>query len=180
MDVFELLIGARPRSWMRQRAIAVAWVMTTLTGTIFCVWFLLTTTGWLDGIGDAARMPEVVRHIRDGLAEGWRRAGVVVVFGGVTAVGLAGFYRVAVVHPPGVRRRVWSGTFVAMTLWALVSVGFGAYVGTIGHYSVYYGSVATVAVTLLWFYLTSLSFIVGAEVNAQLEGVRELRPTPAL
>src|SRR5687768_193904 len=25
MDVFELLIGARPRSWLRQRAIAVGW-----------------------------------------------------------------------------------------------------------------------------------------------------------
>jgi uncharacterized BrkB/YihY/UPF0761 family membrane protein len=29
-----------------------------------------------------------------------------------------------------------------------------------------------VAVTLLWFYLTSLAFVTGAEVNAHLEGVR--------
>jgi membrane protein len=180
MDVFELLIGAHPRSWWRQRAIALVWVMTTLAVTCLCVWILFVTAGWTDGLDAASRAPELVRRIRDGLAEGWRRAGVIVLFVGVTALGLAAFYRVAVVHPKGVRRRVWSGTLVAMTLWAMVSWAFTAYVGTIGHYAVYYGSLATVAVTLLWFYLTSLAFVIGAEVNAQLEGVREPPPTPAL
>jgi len=177
MDVFELLIGARPRSWLRQRAIAIAWVLMTLSAICFCVWFVLVMTGWLEAIGD---MPELVRRVRAGLAAGWRRIGVLVVFGTATTVGLAALYRVAVVHPPGVRRRVWPGTFVAMILWALVSWAFGAYVGTIGDYSVYYGSLATVAVLLLWFYLTSLAFVIGAEINAQLEGVREPAPTPAL
>ena len=180
MDVFELLIGAKQRSWWKQRLIAVAWVAVTLTATCLCVWFLLVTVGWMDGIDDAARMPELLRRVRDGLAQGWRRVGVLVVFSVVTTTGLAGFYRVAVVHPRAVRRRVWSGTIVAMSLWALVSWGFAAYVRTIGHYAVYYGSLATVAVTLLWFYLTSLAFVIGAEVNAQLEGVREPKPSPAL
>jgi membrane protein len=180
MDVFELLIGARPRSWPRQRTIAIVWVITSLTAICVSVWFLLLTTGWIDRLEAVAQHPHMFRRVRDELVAGWRRAGVIVVFGAVATVGLAAFYRVAVVHPPGVRRRVWSGTVVAMILWALVSVGFGAWVGTIGHYSVYYGGLATVAVTLLWFYLTSLSFVIGAEVNAQLEGVREPAPTPAL
>lgn len=177
MDVFELLIGARPRSWVRQRAIAVVWVVITLTAICFCVWFLLTTTGWIDRFQAIAHRPELHRRVRDDVAAGWKAIGVLVVFGGVTTVGLAAFYRVAVVHPRAVRRHVWSGTFVAMTLWGLVSWAFGAWVGTLGHYSVYYGSLATVAVTLLWFYLTSLSFVIGAEVNAQLEGVRDPPPT---
>jgi membrane protein len=180
MDVFELLIGARPRSWLRQRAIALAWVMTTLSATCFCVWFLFVTTGLSDNVDAATPAPELLRRIGDAVEAGWRRTGVLVVFGIVTTTGLAAFYRVAVVHPRAVRRRVWTGTLVAMTLWTLVSMAFGAYVGTIGHYSVYYGSLATVAVTLLWFYLTSLAFVIGAEVNAQLEGVREPAPTPAL
>jgi len=180
MDVFELLIGARPRSWLRQRAIALAWVMTTLTATCFCVWFLIVTTGITDNLDVSRPAPELMRRIGDALAAGWRRAGVLVVFAIVTSSGLAAFYRVAVVHPRGVRRRVWAGTLVAMTLWTLVSLAFGAWVSTIGHYSVYYGSLATVAVTLLWFYLTSLAFVIGAEVNAQLEGVREPAPTTAL
>ena len=67
-------------------------------------------------------------------------------------MGLAIFYRTAVVHPPGVRRRVWPGTIVALLFWALVSWAFGHYVRTIAHYAVYYGSLATVAVILLWLY----------------------------
>jgi membrane protein len=176
MDVFELLIGAKPRSWVRQRLIAVVWVVTALTAICFSVWFLLTTTGWIDRFQAVAHRPDH-RRVRDDLAAGWKAIGVLAVFGAVTTVGLAAFYRVAVVHPRAVRRHVWSGTFVAMTLWGLVSWAFGAWVGTLGHYSVYYGSLATVAVMLLWFYLTSLSFVIGAEVNAQLEGVRDPPPT---
>jgi membrane protein len=178
MDVFELLIGARPRSWLRQRALAVAWVMTTLTAVSFCVWFLFVTTGWARA--ETSAIPEILRGLRNVLAAGWLRAGVLLVFGAVSAVGLAAFYRIAVVHPRAVRRKVWPGTFVAMMLWLVVTWLFGAYVGTMGDYSVYYGSLATVALTLLWFYLTSLAFLIGAEVNAQLEGVRDPPSTPAL
>jgi membrane protein len=180
MDVFELLIGARPRSWLRQRAIAVVWVLLTLTATCVSVWFLLVTTGWAEGLDEKTWMPELLRRMRDGVAAGWRSAGVLLVFAVVATLGLAAFYRMAVVHPKGIRRRVWAGTFVAMLLWILVSIGFAAFVGSVGRYSVYYGSLAAVAVTLLWFYLTSLAFVIGAEVNAQLEGVREPMPTPAL
>jgi membrane protein len=173
MDVFELLIGAKARPWWRQRVIAIGWVAATLVTVTCAIWLLLVTNGAFEGVDDAMHLPVVVRRIRALLAEGWHRAGVLSVFGTISIIGLATFYRVAVVHPRAVRRRVWPGTFVAMTLWAIVSWAFGTYVRTIGDYAVYYGSLATVAVLLLWLYLTSLSFIVGAEVNAQLEGVRE-------
>lgn len=180
MDVFELLIGARPRSWVRQRAIAMVWVICTLVASVMCVWFLIVTAGWAADLDSPSRVPRLLARVRDTLAEGWRRAGVVLVFGVVITVGVAAFYRFAVVHPRELRRRVWPGTLVAMFLWTLVSWAFGAYVSTIGDYSLYYGSVATVAVMLLWFYLTSLALLIGAEVNAQLEGLREPPPTPAL
>jgi membrane protein len=180
MDVFELLIGARPRSWLRQRTVAIAWVIVTLVIACFSVWFLLVTIGWTD-VRDTRHLPAVAERLRNGVAAGWRAAGVMVMFIGVTTCGLAAFYRFAVVHPRTLRRRVWTGAFVAIILWVLVSLVFGVYVGSLAHYSVFYGSLATVAVTLLWFYLTSLSFLVGAEVNAQLEGAREaLQSIPAL
>jgi len=180
MDVFELLIGAPRRRWLRQRLIAVIWVMATLTASCACVWFLLVTTGWTEGLDENSSMPTIVRRLRDALAEGWQRAGVLLVFGAVTTLGLAVFYRFAVAHPRGVRRRVWAGTLVAMVLWGLITYAFSAYVATIAHYSIYYGSLATVAITLLWFYLTSLALLIGAELNAQLEGVRDIPPTTAL
>jgi uncharacterized BrkB/YihY/UPF0761 family membrane protein len=85
---------------------------------------------------------------------------------------LAGFYRFAVEHPAGVRRRVWPGAAAAIGSWLLVSWGFGAYVVSIADYALYYGSLAAVAVLLIWLYITSLALVVGAEVNAELEGVR--------
>ena len=82
---------------------------------------------------------------------------------------LAAFYRYAVVHPKGVRRRFWPGAFAAVASWLVVSWFFGLYVVSMSSYALYYGSLAAVAVMLIWLYLTSLSLVVGAEVNADLE-----------
>jgi membrane protein len=46
-------------------------------------------------------------------------------------------------------------------------------VSSLGNYALYYGSLAAVAVLLIWLYLSSLALVFGAEVNAQLEGVRD-------
>jgi membrane protein len=177
MDVFEILVQARPRPWLRQRLIAFLWVMAFLVVVVVATWTLLWVNGVTTGLGNATRIPVVLRTLSEFLARGWQRFGVLVVFSGLATVGLALFYRTSVAHPRGVRRRVWPGTFVALALWTLVSWGFGTYVKTIAHYAVYYGSLATVAVVLLWLYLTSLSLVVGAEINAQLEGVRDPPPS---
>jgi uncharacterized BrkB/YihY/UPF0761 family membrane protein len=119
----------------------------------------------------------LVRRARHKLApllqEPWERIAVALVLV-MTALGaLAGFYRSAVEHPHGVERRAMPGAVVALAGWLLVSWGFGVYVSTFGRYTLFYGSVATVAVLLIWFYLTSWTLLVGAELNAQLEGLRD-------
>lgn len=87
--------------------------------------------------------------------------------------GLCAFYRFAVAHPRRVRRRVLPGAALAVALWSVVSWGFGLYLRTLASYTVYYGSLAAVAVLLVWLWLVSLSILVGAELNAQLEGLRD-------
>ncbi len=82
---------------------------------------------------------------------------------------LAGFYRLAVVRAPRVRRHVWPGTIAAVACWLVVSWAFGAYAASMADYALFYGSLAAVAVLLVWLYLTSLSLIIGAEVNALAE-----------
>lgn len=86
--------------------------------------------------------------------------------------GVALFYRVAVENPKKLRRRIWPGAVLAILLWLAISWGFGVYVSSLGQYTLYYGSLAAVAVLLIWFWLTSLALLVGAELNAQLEGSR--------
>jgi uncharacterized BrkB/YihY/UPF0761 family membrane protein len=89
-----------------------------------------------------------------------------------TAV-LAAFYRFSVSHSRRVARRVLPGAALAVVLWLVISWAFGLYVSTLAEYAVFYGSLAAVAVLLVWLWLTSLAILVGAELNSQLEGLRD-------
>ena len=89
-----------------------------------------------------------------------------------TAV-LAAFYRFSVNHSRRVTRRVLPGAALAVVLWMVISWAFGLYVSTLAEYAVFYGSLAAVAVLLVWLWLTSLAILVGAELNSQLEGLRD-------
>lgn len=71
-------------------------------------------------------------------------------------------------------RWVSVGAAVAILLWVLASVGFGFYVTTFGSYAKTYGSLAGIVVFLLWLWITNLALLFGAEVDAELERVREL------
>jgi membrane protein len=72
-----------------------------------------------------------------------------------------------------VTRRVLPGAALAVVLWLVISWAFGLYVSTLAEYAVFYGSLAAVAVLLVWLWLTSLAILVGAELNSQLEGLRD-------
>lgn len=168
MDIFELVGGATPRSWLRQRLISVVGLFAGLAVLATATWVLLLINGAATA-GRVARLPGLIQGIGGFLAEGWQVAGVLGFFATLMTLTLAAFYHLATLHPPGVAHRVWPGTLVALVLWALVSWGFGAYVTTIGHYAAFYGGLATVAVILLWLYLTSLALLVGAEVNGSFQ-----------
>jgi membrane protein len=101
------------------------------------------------------------------------RASAITVLLAVSLCSVAAFFRFAVEHPPGVARRAWPGAFVAVFTWLVVTWAFGQYVSSLASYALFYGSLAAVAVLLIWFYLTSLALLVGAELNAQLEGLRD-------
>jgi membrane protein len=67
------------------------------------------------------------------------------------------------------------GSVVATVLWMLVSLGFSLYVGHAGSFGQLYGSVSSVIVALLWFYLTALAVLTGAEIDAMLRAPGERR-----
>ncbi|MFQ6171462.1 YihY/virulence factor BrkB family protein [Oryzobacter sp. R7] len=71
-------------------------------------------------------------------------------------------------------RWVSVGAAVAILLWVLASIGFGVYVSTFGSYAKTYGSLAGIVVFLLWIWITNLALLFGAEVDAELERIREL------
>jgi membrane protein len=61
------------------------------------------------------------------------------------------------------------GSLIATVLWLLGSLAFRYYVVNFGGYESTYGAVAGVMLLLLWFYLSGLVIIVGAEVSAEIE-----------
>ena len=59
-------------------------------------------------------------------------------------------------------------TFAAVT-WLLLTWVFGIYVGRFTNYHATYGSLGAVVALLTWMYLSSYAFIVGAELNSEIE-----------
>lgn len=67
------------------------------------------------------------------------------------------------------------GSFIAILIWVLASVGFGFYVANFGNYNRTYGALAGVIIALLWLWITNLALIFGAEIDAELERSRQLQ-----
>jgi membrane protein len=175
MDVFETAGQLKRRSWWKQRTLALGWVILGLATMCLLAWLLVQIDLALHDHAHrtAARVQGLLR--RRGHKELHTPKEQMIAAALLLVVGmslLAGFYRFAIEHPKRVRRRIWPGTFTAVACWLVVSWAFGAYVVSIADYALYYGGLAAVAVLLVWLYLTSLSLIVGAEINAQLEGAR--------
>jgi membrane protein len=64
---------------------------------------------------------------------------------------------------------VTPGAVVATVLWLIASLGFKIYVTQFADYNATYGSLGGVIVLMLWFYISSLAILVGAEMNAEIE-----------
>lgn len=65
------------------------------------------------------------------------------------------------------REALWGAVFATIS-WQIVSLGFSFYVSTLGNFSATYGSLGTVIVLMLWFYLTGIVIITGGIINAVL------------
>lgn len=70
------------------------------------------------------------------------------------------------------RRWLWPGIFVTVLLWTLGATGFSLYLSYAPSYSLTYGTLAGVIITLLFLYLTGAAIIFGAEVSAVLMALR--------
>ena len=84
-------------------------------------------------------------------------------------VALAILYRYAPDRDNPKWRWVSSGAVLAALLWIVGSIGFSIYTANFGKYNETYGTLAAVVVVMLWLFLTAMSVIIGAEVNAELE-----------
>jgi membrane protein len=61
------------------------------------------------------------------------------------------------------------GSVLATLLWLVASLAFRLYVTNVADYNATYGSLGGVIVLMLWFYLSGLAILTGAELNAEIE-----------
>jgi membrane protein len=77
------------------------------------------------------------------------------------------------------RARDWAwltpGSVLATALWIAGSFAFKLYLSRFGDFNATYGAIGGVIVVLLWFYVSSLSILIGAEVNGIIQTSRQRR-----
>lgn len=73
---------------------------------------------------------------------------------------------------PDVKQRfrfITPGSVIGTVLWVVATYGFTFYSDHFGHYDVTYGALGGVVLLMTWFYISSLVFIAGGQINAVLE-----------
>lgn len=148
------------RAWWKVQVLAI--VLTVIMSVFVLVAFTLVVAG-----------PELAERIaaRHGLgpvfAWSWKILQWPVVFL-LISEGFACVYYLA----PDVEQRwpwILPGAHLATALWLLISLGFRFYVMHFGQFNKMYGTIGGVIVMLLWFYLSGLVLLFGAEFNSEIE-----------
>jgi membrane protein len=99
----------------------------------------------------------------------------------MVCLGLAVVYRFGPCREHAKWRWITWGAAIATALWLAASGAFSIYVSRFGSYDATYGSLAAPVVLLLWFWLSALVVLLGAEIDAELEhgDGKKARPVPA-
>jgi membrane protein len=148
------------RPWWKRRLMAIA---LTLALAVFVVIAFVFVVGG----GDLAAW------VTDRLGLGATLAGVWTVLQWTLAIVLV-VVAVDLVYylaPNADTPFVWitPGALLATLLWLLASAGFKLYVQNFGNYTAVHGAIGTVIVLMLWFYLSGLALLLGAELNAEID-----------
>jgi membrane protein len=67
------------------------------------------------------------------------------------------------------------GSFIALMIFLLASLGFALYVANFSSYNETYGTIGGVIVSLLWLWILNMSLLFGAEFDAEMERGRQLQ-----
>jgi membrane protein len=148
------------RPWWKRRFVAIALTMSLALFTLVALAFVLIgpsmasrAAAWFGLAPAVALVWQLMR---------WP----IIVLSVVAGVDLV--YHFA---PNRTARWAWitPGALVATAVWIASSFAFKFYVSNVADYSATYGTIGGVIVTMLWFYVSGLALLIGAELNAVVE-----------
>lgn len=73
--------------------------------------------------------------------------------------------------PDAETKWVWitPGSLLATILWIACSIGLRLYIAYFGNFNATYGAIGGIIVLLLWFYISGLSILMGAELDSKID-----------
>ena len=148
------------RAWWRVRLLAV--VLTLALAAFILIAFALVLVG--------PTVADYIARVTDlGPIFAWTWK--ILQWPGVLALVALGAGIVYYFAPDAEQEWVWvtPGSVLTTVLWLLASLGFKYYVTNFGTYTETYGAIGGVMVLLLWFYISGLVMLLGAELNAEIE-----------
>jgi membrane protein len=148
------------RPWWKVRLLALG--LTLALALFIVISFALVLVG-----PTLAEKVAVWLHMGSAFAWTWKILQWPVVFG-LVAFAIAMIYYYA---PDAEQEWIWitPGSIFATVLWLLISIGFKFYVSHFTSYNATYGAIGGVIVLMLWFYVSALAVLIGAELNAEIE-----------
>lgn len=95
---------------------------------------------------------------------------------GIALFGLQMVYNLGPAAPKGKWRFMSWGALAATVAWVGASAGFSFFVTHFGNYNEVYGSLSAVIILLMWFWISAMSILGGAELNAAIDWDNDLNP----
>jgi membrane protein len=157
LDAAYDIIESRP--WWKVRLIAIGL-------TLGLAFFILVSMTLIVVGPTLAEHIAAAMHLGPVFEWGWKLLQWPLIFALVSAA-IALVYYFA---PDAEQDWIWitPGSIFATGLWILISLGFKFYLARFGSYQAY-GAIGSVMVLMLWFYLSGVAILIGAELNAEIE-----------
>jgi membrane protein len=158
------------RSWLKVHAIAVGLTIAISLLIILALIAILAGGYVVNILGSYYGLREVTIFA-------WKIAQTLIAVAFVTVSFSLIYY-----FGPDVEEQHWywitPGSLIGVLLWIAASFGFRAYLHFFNTYSKTYGSLGAVMILLMWLYVTSFAFLVGGEINAEIEHAAARRGHP--
>jgi membrane protein len=149
------------RSWLKVKAIALALALVISILILWAMCIVLVSGDFVDWIGKELQLASVMIVLWKALQ--WPTALLFVIFA----------YALIYNFGPDRKGERWHwitpGSVFAALLWLTASVGFRFYLRFVNNYTVIFGSLGAAIILLVWLYATGLAFLIGGEINANIE-----------
>lgn len=145
------------RSFIKHNAMTLLFTLCGIILLIISMGFIVVFPAIVQVIGLPGNIESLISWFR------WPLLAVIVV------AAICWIYKYAPDRETPKFRWVVLGAVVATILWLLASWGFSYYVSNFANYGEMYGSIAAVVILMLWLFITSLTLLLGGELNSATE-----------